>query len=162
MDISGDSFNKFVVSHYFTLPESGIKLIYFLSPTELARLRTPLCSALSTTNWIERNSQQPKASREQNSKESAEAQMSLKHGLFAACVAMFEFHRYLLSCYLLLTPNVALNRARLFALRVEALVSHVLKILREIQQCLEVLFCQTVRQEKLLVEYHHELNLDYF
>ena len=43
-----------------------------------------------------------------------------------------------------------------------ALISHLLKNLYETRQCLEVFFYQTTRQERLLVEYLRELNLEYF
>jgi hypothetical protein len=43
-----------------------------------------------------------------------------------------------------------------------ALISHLPKNLYETRQCLEVFFFQTARQERLLVEYLRELNLEYF
>jgi hypothetical protein len=61
---------------------------------------------LSTTNWIEGNSQQPKTSSEQYGKESAKAQMPFKYGLLTACVTLFEFHWVLLWCF---SPNAAVN-----------------------------------------------------
>jgi hypothetical protein len=47
-------------------------------------------------------------------------------------------------------------------IRLDALVSHLPKTLCETRQCLEVFFYQKAKQERLLEECLHELNLEYF